>query len=140
MTTTIAYTDVAGLAGTDLGYTDWVVITQQQVEARVAGCVGLELAQVLTRRQVAGQERRDQPTARGRAAPAAAELPEVGDDAEASPRVHCEPCASRQQVASPDHAGRVDPGIQRSGRPRVEFIAIGGHHQPMVCVAPPRED
>ncbi|HVL62672.1 MAG TPA: MaoC family dehydratase [Microbacterium sp.] len=31
MTTTIAYTDVAGLAGTDLGYTDWVEITQQQV-------------------------------------------------------------------------------------------------------------
>jgi len=31
MTTTIAYTDVAGLAGTDLGYTDWTQITQQQV-------------------------------------------------------------------------------------------------------------
>ena len=31
MTTTIAYTDVAGLGGTDLGYTDWVEITQQQV-------------------------------------------------------------------------------------------------------------
>ena len=31
MTTTIAYTDVAGLAGTDLGHTDWVEITQQQV-------------------------------------------------------------------------------------------------------------
>ncbi|HEY5860833.1 MAG TPA: MaoC family dehydratase [Actinomycetota bacterium] len=31
MTTTIAYTDVAGLAGTDLGYTDWVEITQQQI-------------------------------------------------------------------------------------------------------------
>ena len=31
MTTTIAYTDVAGLAGTDLGYPDWVEITQQQV-------------------------------------------------------------------------------------------------------------
>jgi acyl dehydratase len=31
MTTTIAYTDVATLAGTDLGYTDWVEITQQQV-------------------------------------------------------------------------------------------------------------
>jgi acyl dehydratase len=31
MTTTIAYSDVAGLAGTDLGYTDWAEITQQQV-------------------------------------------------------------------------------------------------------------
>ena len=31
MTTTIAYTDVAGLAGTDLGYTDWLEITQEQV-------------------------------------------------------------------------------------------------------------
>ena len=31
MTTTIAYTEVAGLAGTDLGYTDWVEITQQQI-------------------------------------------------------------------------------------------------------------
>jgi acyl dehydratase len=31
MTTTISYTDVPGLAGTDLGYTDWVEITQQQV-------------------------------------------------------------------------------------------------------------
>ena len=31
MTTTIAYADVAGLAGTDLGYTDWVEITQEQV-------------------------------------------------------------------------------------------------------------
>ena len=32
MTTTIAYTDVAGLAGTDLGYTDWLEITQQQID------------------------------------------------------------------------------------------------------------
>ncbi len=31
MTTTIAYTDVAGLAGTDLGYTEWLEITQEQV-------------------------------------------------------------------------------------------------------------
>ena len=31
MTTTIAYADVAGLAGTDLGYTDWLEITQEQV-------------------------------------------------------------------------------------------------------------
>jgi acyl dehydratase len=31
MTTTIAYADVAGLTGTDLGYTDWVEITQEQV-------------------------------------------------------------------------------------------------------------
>ena len=31
MTTTIAYADVAGLGGTDLGYTDWVEITQHQV-------------------------------------------------------------------------------------------------------------
>jgi acyl dehydratase len=32
MTTTIAYSDVAGLAGTDLGYTDWLEITQQQID------------------------------------------------------------------------------------------------------------
>ena len=32
MTTTIAYADVAGLAGTDLGYTDWLEITQDRVE------------------------------------------------------------------------------------------------------------
>jgi acyl dehydratase len=32
MTTTIAYTDVAGLAGTDLGYTAWLEITQQQID------------------------------------------------------------------------------------------------------------
>jgi acyl dehydratase len=31
MTTTVAYTDVAGLAGTDLGYTAWTEITQEQV-------------------------------------------------------------------------------------------------------------
>jgi len=31
MTTTIAYSDVAGLAGTDLGYTDWLEITQDRV-------------------------------------------------------------------------------------------------------------
>ena len=31
MTTTIAYDDVAGLAGTDLGHTEWAEITQQQV-------------------------------------------------------------------------------------------------------------
>ena len=30
MTTTIAYADVAGLGGTDLGYTDWVEITQER--------------------------------------------------------------------------------------------------------------
>ena len=31
MTTTVAYADVAGLAGTDLGYTDWLEITQDRV-------------------------------------------------------------------------------------------------------------
>ena len=31
MTTTIAYADVVGLAGTDLGYTDWLEITQDQI-------------------------------------------------------------------------------------------------------------
>jgi len=31
MTTTIPYADVAGLAGTDLGFTDWREITQEQV-------------------------------------------------------------------------------------------------------------
>jgi len=31
MTTTIAYTDLAGLAGTDLGATDWLEITQERV-------------------------------------------------------------------------------------------------------------
>ncbi len=30
-TTTIPYADVTGLAGTDLGFTEWVEITQQQV-------------------------------------------------------------------------------------------------------------
>ncbi len=32
MTTTIAYSAVAGLAGTDLGHTDWLEITQQQID------------------------------------------------------------------------------------------------------------
>jgi acyl dehydratase len=32
MTTTIAYADVAGLAGTDLGYTEWLEITQDRVD------------------------------------------------------------------------------------------------------------
>ena len=31
MTTTVAYADIAGLAGTDLGYTEWLEITQEQV-------------------------------------------------------------------------------------------------------------
>ncbi|MGC5224764.1 MaoC family dehydratase [Micromonospora sp. DT81.3] len=31
MTTTVAYADVAGLAGNDLGYTDWLEITQEKV-------------------------------------------------------------------------------------------------------------
>ena len=31
MTTAIAYTDLAGLAGTDLGVTDWLEITQERV-------------------------------------------------------------------------------------------------------------
>ena len=31
MTTTISYADVAGLAGSDLGYTDWLEITQDRV-------------------------------------------------------------------------------------------------------------
>ena len=31
MTTTVAYADVAGLAGTDLGYTDRLEITQDRV-------------------------------------------------------------------------------------------------------------
>jgi acyl dehydratase len=32
MTTTIAYADLAGLAGTDLGVTDWLEITQERVD------------------------------------------------------------------------------------------------------------
>ena len=32
MTTTIAYADVAGLAGTDLGRTEWLEITQERVD------------------------------------------------------------------------------------------------------------
>ena len=31
MTTTVAYDDVAGLAGTDLGWTDWLEVTQERV-------------------------------------------------------------------------------------------------------------
>jgi acyl dehydratase len=31
MTTTVAYDDVAGLAGTDLGWTDWREVTQEQI-------------------------------------------------------------------------------------------------------------
>ncbi|MGV8880652.1 MAG: MaoC family dehydratase [Rhodoglobus sp.] len=31
MTTTIAYDDAAGLAGTDLGYTDWLEVTQERI-------------------------------------------------------------------------------------------------------------
>ena len=31
MTTTVAYADVPGLAGTDLGFTDWLEITQDRV-------------------------------------------------------------------------------------------------------------
>lgn len=31
MTTTVRYDDVAGLAGTDLGWTDWVEITQERI-------------------------------------------------------------------------------------------------------------
>lgn len=31
MTTTVSYDDVAGLAGTDLGYTDWLEVTQDRV-------------------------------------------------------------------------------------------------------------
>ena len=32
MTTTVAYADVAGLAGTDLGSTDWLEITQDRID------------------------------------------------------------------------------------------------------------
>ena len=31
MTTTVAYADIAGLTGTDLGYTEWLEITQDRV-------------------------------------------------------------------------------------------------------------
>src|SRR6188472_1239943 len=31
MTTHVAYADIAGLSGTDLGYTDWLEITQDRV-------------------------------------------------------------------------------------------------------------
>lgn len=31
MTTTVAYADIAGLAGTDLGHTEWLEITQERV-------------------------------------------------------------------------------------------------------------
>ncbi|MDF2574751.1 MAG: acyl dehydratase [Agromyces sp.] len=32
MTTTVAYADVAGLAGTDLGWSDWLEVTQDRVQ------------------------------------------------------------------------------------------------------------
>ena len=32
MTTTIAYDDIAGLAGTDLGWSDWLEVTQDRVD------------------------------------------------------------------------------------------------------------
>jgi acyl dehydratase len=32
MTTTVAYADVAGLAGTDLGWSDWLEVTQERVQ------------------------------------------------------------------------------------------------------------
>lgn len=31
MTTTVAYADAAGMAGTDLGWTDWIEVTQDRV-------------------------------------------------------------------------------------------------------------
>ena len=31
MTTTVAYDDIAGLGGTDLGWTDWLEVTQERV-------------------------------------------------------------------------------------------------------------
>ncbi|MFG6503891.1 MaoC family dehydratase [Microbacterium sp. P05] len=32
MTTTVAYADAPGLAGTDLGWTDWIEVTQERVD------------------------------------------------------------------------------------------------------------
>ncbi|SFS14238.1 Acyl dehydratase [Microbacterium sp. cf046] len=32
MTTTVAYADVAGLAGTDLGWSDWLEVTQDRIQ------------------------------------------------------------------------------------------------------------
>ena len=32
MTTTVAYADIAGLAGTDLGRTDWLEVTQDRID------------------------------------------------------------------------------------------------------------
>lgn len=32
MTTTVAYADIAGLAGTDLGWSDWLEVTQSRVD------------------------------------------------------------------------------------------------------------
>jgi acyl dehydratase len=32
MTTTVAYADIAGLAGTDLGWSDWLEVTQDRIQ------------------------------------------------------------------------------------------------------------
>ena len=32
MTTTVSYADVAGLAGTDLGYSEWLEVTQERID------------------------------------------------------------------------------------------------------------
>ncbi|WP_435747320.1 MaoC family dehydratase [Microbacterium sp. PMB16] len=32
MTTTVAYSDIAGLAGNDLGYSDWLEVTQDRID------------------------------------------------------------------------------------------------------------
>ena len=117
-----------------------VTVGQQQIEARVSRRIRLESLQKIPGRTRAGEVCGDQPATRRSAAPLAPELAKVGDDSEALAVPDGEPGAARLQIATTEDAGDVRPGRKRGGGPRVEFIAVGGDHQPVLRMAPPGED
>lgn len=78
--------------------------------------------------------------ARGRAAPPAAELPEVGHDPAAFAPVDREPGAAGLDVAAADDVRRIRPRRERRGGTLVEFVAIGGGDEPVAGMGTPREN
>ena len=92
------------------------------------------------RRPVRGQESRYEATTRRRAAAPATELAKIGDDAESALRIGREPGAIGLQIAATHDSFDLRPGRERCGWPGVEFVTIGGDHQPVMRVAAPRED
>jgi hypothetical protein len=103
-----------------------LAVEQQQVEAPVGRRV--QSVGEFVRTDPAGEESLGQEPAAERRLGGAL-LREIGDRGEPAGAAHAEPGAAGGEVAAGEQVGAVFPILCRAGRARVEFVAIGRHHQ-----------